>query len=420
MIGIQLTIDALSLLKSNVTKINCNGSDKVVTQYLTNLNYATFEPDFFTLDGNYNVPGSEILCIISNELSKSDGTYNNNPKIIITFNDIKNLKSGVNIINDGIQNVTIRYYNTSNTLIDTVTITGNTEKLINVYNVVNNVKKIEIEVTKAQIANRHSKIYNINVGGTINFDDKDIINADMIEECDLFAAEIPNGELNFDIISTSDKFNFANPNSVYDMLQEGLSIKLYKDNQLRGTYYLSEWGEAGYQQYNFRCVDLLGDVKNKVYYGSETNWPAGTEDMTANVNEVLTEILQDITTFFYSADYPYDSYIGFLGKSSIGTALTNVCQLTGTFLCKDKNEFFNIKYPFVPSDETIKMIKYEDMLDGEDVSLKKIIKAYDISYYYFNYEEDNKIFSKSVELTDNNPNLVPVYFELPNSSDEIT
>lgn len=428
MISIQLSIDELSLTTATVTKTNCNGSEKVVKQQLSKHNYATFEPDFFKLDGSYDVYGDDLLCIISsNELSDSDCKFINNPVITIAFDKSKNLKNGLNIDNDGIVDAEIKYYTKAyknplfitsldvpETLIKTVNITGNTQKNIHIPDQVINVGKIIITVTKVSHANRHSKIYNIDIGGTIEFTDKDIDTAEMVEETDLFAEDLPNDELTFDVICKTDFYNFANPDSIYDMLEKGLKVLFYKDNQLKGIFYLEEWQEIDFQHYHFRCVDILGKIKDKVYYGSEFNWPAGTGNEYNNVFNLIQDILSKYFTcaVCYDGEYEQNNYIGYIGKVNIGTAILYISQLLGQFfkIVKSSTEA-EFRKPFVKS-STIKKYDYKDMFGNPDITLCKYITGYDIQYYSIGtMGTDIKTVSKQYKMNNTNAEHCTVFFD---------
>lgn len=222
------------------------------------VNYATFEPDRFLLDGSFALTGDEstleYIPTMNNTLS--DINYEFDSDFIITLNFATNHStSGLSIIFDIINNeyatdFDISYYNSSDVLMQTVSIASN---ILNVFadeTAISNWRKIIITIKKWSQQYRLAKVNEIYFGLIKEFSNEndELISFKTQEQLDPLGFDIAGNTLTFDINNLNEQFNPLSPNSIYSYvvpqqeIQVFLGLKIASNYEYIncGTYYLKD------------------------------------------------------------------------------------------------------------------------------------------------------------------------------------
>ena len=219
-----------------------------------NLKYATFEPDFWLLDGKFHfAPDPAHIGFVSDEISDADGEFGTDPYITLTLADVVDIEQGIalefsRISGDYCDSINVEYQDNTTTHIYDKTYTVDKynffAEIADVSKPVEDVKYIVITFISTATAYRHVKLFEIYVDGVM-FDKSAIQAATVLEEICLTSTELPANELEFTIYSEDDDLSIVNPVGVYAGLQENQRIEVYEyidDTRIyMGQFYLKDW-----------------------------------------------------------------------------------------------------------------------------------------------------------------------------------
>lgn len=318
----------------NITR----GKDDIVSA-----DYATLEEDYFLLDGSLpempDIPPDVVY--FSRQLSRADGTFAENPVIVIAFTE-KHTSYGLTFcfVGDWPLEMEIRWYDLTGTLMSqkTYVITGN--KFF-AQNQVENYGRLEIEFTKTK-PYRYVKFRYIEYGtdlifGTGGLSVKD---AKLIEETDPISDKIAINKLSYKVIDEADEFNTGNWAGMHKVLQPAQKLVAWENVSgapfLLGKYFL-DTSSTESNVTNMSCVDYKGllDKNNfragRVYNGE----PAGLvidEIMTAAgiMEYTVTDEVREIPLY------------GWLKIQTCRKALREVLFATGAVVDSSRSLTLNI------------------------------------------------------------------------------
>ncbi|WP_300384722.1 hypothetical protein, partial [Clostridium sp.] len=245
--------------------------------------YATFENDYWKLDGSFAIPpmntenGFEVGWW-SNSLCDTSGIFNNE-SITITFNK-PHSSIGLTIAfdirtNEYAKDFDIKFYKLDGNLINTYSIIDNTEVLYTLDTPISNYGKAVIVIKKWCTGNRRARIKNIDFGIIKQYQDRELINMNIIEQVDVLSDIVPSNEIKFTIDNSSKSFNILNPNGVYSYLQERQEVKaelgiVLENNNIEyipmGKYYLCDWQtDDNSITASFTARDILNSLEDIPY-----------------------------------------------------------------------------------------------------------------------------------------------------------
>lgn len=303
---------------SNINNIN-NELDGVAK------NYATFETDRWMLDGSMTlIPDDGPYDDIgwwSNILSDSNKLIT--PNISITCQFINNVHStiGLTILFDTTndewaEEFDIKYYNESNVLIDTISVTNNLLSFYVSETPITDFKKIEIVIKKWSLPIRRARVEEV-VFGIVNIYDNDngLVSFKVLEEVDLLSSRVTTNELSFTIDNSKSKYNILNPDGIYTYLQEQQKIEAYLGSMVNGVieyiplgeFFLIEWQtdkkklEATFIGYD--KIVLLDKEYNTSIYGLITLYDLAIDILTiaglTSEDYYIDPLLSSISTTAY-------------------------------------------------------------------------------------------------------------------------
>jgi hypothetical protein len=244
----------------------------------SNRPYASYEPNFWLLDGQYKFLPEDATAVhvglMSLAMSDASGDFAVAPVLTVTFGEVHSTESLSLVFatysGDYCSALTIAYYNASNVLIraDAYTPTG---VEFTTGQAVANFKRIAITFTKTSRPYRYLRVSALDYGELISFEGTAIKAASLIEEVDQLSAELRYNVLDLSLYSADAQFSIINPTGDYASLAERQPLDVYETvdgvSQYVGRYYLDDWQNLSDTNYQFTATDILGVLDAVPYRG---------------------------------------------------------------------------------------------------------------------------------------------------------
>ncbi|CAI3653777.1 conserved hypothetical protein [Clostridium neonatale] len=252
-------------------------TNKVRTQ---SLKIATFEKDYFKLDGSFNLPpnanNKEEIGYYSKNLSDEEGVFYPSEKIIFNFNETHS-SIGLTIAFDVLNNeyaseFNIYVYDENRELLKRVNVTNNTKSIYELIEQLDNYKRIDVEIIKWCKPYRRCKVVEVDFGIIEEHNDESLISFNLIQELDNISSSLPSDELKFVVDNSNRRFNMLNKDGFYNYVKQGQEVFLdigveigdgiYEDIQV-GKYFLkTQQSDEGTLTATFTARDILDSLSN--------------------------------------------------------------------------------------------------------------------------------------------------------------
>lgn len=265
--------------------------------------YATFEPDYWKLDGSFVFPpepGEEPEAELgwwSGDLCDAAGVFD--PHQVIEFVFSKEHSSvGLSISFDPntgehAKDFEIHVYAAGDTLIYTEIVTNNTEAKYILVKPLDSYKKVAITIKRWAKGYRRARIAEVDFGVVKEYAGDNLIKINLLEEMSTTSEILPAGENQFTVDNSNREFNILNPEGFYRFLQERqevtaeigveVSPNIFEYVKM-GQHYLSEWkSNEGSLTATFTALDVISLLDN---YEIEKSTATAT-----NLYDYATEIL---------------------------------------------------------------------------------------------------------------------------------
>jgi hypothetical protein len=238
--------------------------------------YATFERDYFQLDGSFVIPpkeneGDSELGWWSDELSGEDKIFATRPVVTFSFDDLHS-SIGLTVTFDKATyeyatDFRIEVYGAGGALIVNEIVSGNTTPVYYFNRPLENYNLVVITIIQWVNPIRRARITEIDFGSVQEYTGEHLISLKVVEEMDLLASTVPSNEMSFVLDNSDQYFNILNPNGVYRFIvpnqemraEMGLLIGEQKYEWIpMGKYYMSDWTvEEGSMTATFTGHDLF-------------------------------------------------------------------------------------------------------------------------------------------------------------------
>jgi hypothetical protein len=284
--------------------------------------YATFEKDYFRLDGSFHLPpreneGDSELGWWSDVLSGEDGTFAARPAMTFTF-DESHSSIGLTITFDRQANEYATDFlieiSGPTGVIASEFISGNTNPIYYFQRPIEGYTRVVITIVKWANPNRRARITEVDFGAVQEYTGDKLISLKVLEEMDLLASTVPSNEMQFVLDNSDQYFNILNPSGVYRFIVPNQEISaelglLIGENKYEwipmGRYYLTEWTvEEGAMTSTFVGRDIFTklDLAEYTRLLQNTNLHALALDILdeANITDYeIDEGLKNISTVGY-------------------------------------------------------------------------------------------------------------------------
>lgn len=268
----------------------------------TSVAFASYEPDFWLLDGGYKFkPVSDTLVhvgLMSASMSDENGNFATSPVLTVDFSTAHS-SDGLTLrfsqySGDYASVVQVDYYDAVAALIRSDTYYPSSWELAT-GQAVDDFKQIVITFGGTNRPYRYLRLTGIDFGTLIYFTGSDVREASVIEEIDPTSGEARYNSLSLRLYSEEATFNPLNPSGVYQYLQERQPIAVHETvgNQtvFMGLFYVDKWKNTSEKQIEFSCIDALGVLDTMTYLGGY--WTG------SDVEDVIDAIMT-------AANLPYD------------------------------------------------------------------------------------------------------------------
>jgi hypothetical protein len=221
--------------------------------------YATFERDYFKLDGTFRIPpkeneGDSELGWWTNALSGKDGIFARRPVIQFDFTE-PHSSIGLTVTFDVLTNeyasdIIIQAYTPTGEVLANDYISGIKSPVYYYEKPLEGYSKLIITIVRWVKPDRRARIVEVDFGVVREYSGDKLISLKVLEEMDLLASTVPSNEMQFVLDNQDQAFNILNPNGIYRFLvpnqemtaQIGLLIGESKFEWIpMGKYFLTEW-----------------------------------------------------------------------------------------------------------------------------------------------------------------------------------
>ena len=408
-------------------------SDKSQTQDLIrNLSakYATFEEDKWVLDGSFVLPPkpSELSSYQvgwwSNEQSQADKTFSTSQVYTRNFNNSQDM-IGVTVIFDQesdeyAEDFTIQVYDGTPTLIDSISVTGNTLSKYIWDNNLSSVRQVVITITKWANAYRWARITEVDWGIIQEYTDDEIIRLDVLKEVDTISNTIAPDETSFILDNQDQEFNILNPTGIYPFLQKRQKIIPYYglvNNPTTvewipmGIFYLTRWNsDQGSLTASFIARDFLDLLNQQKYRKGKVQ--------TRTAYDLAEDILSDfgLETATYNIDSALSS-ITLTGNIPVLThkqALQIVANASQSVVYVDRVGVIQIKQ--LTTTASVDNIDFDNVYEVPKIELAKRVNTVEVAVNEYNSKPSSEEIYKGIVSVNGTQDVWIEYKEFPATS----
>lgn len=387
--------------------------------------YATFEKDYFKLDGSFYIPpkpneDESELGWWSDDICDENGIFT--PYQVLEFDFTEEHNSmGLTITFDVLtkeyaSDFDIEVYRIDGTLIHTENVVDNDKPTYVMIHGLDNYGKIIITIKKWVKPFRRVRITEVDFGVIKDYEDDKLVNLNIIEEINIISDRIPSNEIRFTIDNSSREFNILNPEGFYRFLKERQDVKAsigieISENEFEfipmGKFYLTEWqSDEGALTTTFIARDIFELLENKEYTSiNNTNLYDLAEDilLKANVEDYYIDgELKNITTSGF--EKPLNSrkalqYLGIAGKSAIYQDRQGTLQIKQFKVLDERDTqyiyfagpdmFTGMVYTAVDEGYDMKNITFDNVYKEPQIKLDKLL--YSLVMVIHNGEEKEEV-----------------------------
>lgn len=389
-------------------------TDKV--RKLTN-KYATFERDYFRLDGSFRIPPKSAEVVPnevgwwSEEICDADGMFDVPQTLTLTFTEPHN-SMGLTLIFDTMTNehaldFDIAVYQENDLLIASEKITDNQNTSFIWLNGLDEYRKIVITIRKWAHPYRRARIVEIDFGVVNEYEGDKLIKVNLIEQMNVVGDTLPANELKFTIDNSTKEFNILNPEGFYRFLKERQEVSLSIGVEIEEDvfeyvntkgYYLTDWqSDEGALTTTFTARNSF-ELLEKEYtqsQGIETFYDLAEDVLvSAGVKDYfIDESLMDIPTNGFVEKVTYRKAlqsIGIASKSAVYQGRNNIVVIkpfeildVGTSFIHHAGPdmFTGMVTPTVYSGYDMKNITFDNVYKEPQIKLDKLLQTLVMTVY---------------------------------------
>lgn len=393
----------------------------------TTLKYATFEPDYFKLDGSFHIPpkateGDAELGWWSEALGDISGNFS--PYQVIEFKFSKDHSSmGLTIAfdilnNEYASNFDIDVFGSAGNLVVHEVITNNFDSKYMLISQLSNYTRIVITIKKWSKAYRRAKVVEVDFGVIKQYEDDKIIKINLVEQMNIISNNLPSNELKFTVDNSDKAFNILNPQGFYKYFQEEQEAiteigVMLEDGSFEyipvGKTYLKEWQtDEGSLTTTLTTRDIIDRLGKGKYVGAtigeKSLYDLATDILTkANVDYDIDEGLKSIKTSGYLGIVTFREAIQCLaiaGKCAVyQDRITNKLVIkqfktldassSYLYFC-GADMFCGMLTPQTDNGFDMKQIDLDNVYSDPKIKLDKLVKAVDIVMNTYTKDSESK------------------------------
>lgn len=355
--------------------------------------YATFEPDYWRLDGSFVLPpkmtepGFEVGWY-SGVLSGADGTFSPAQVMDFIFDD-PHSSIGLTITFDepageyAVDFDAVAYDGAGN-VIWSKQVRGNDRARWVIDNQqIANYRRITITLLKWCKPYRRAKVTEVSFGVVRVYGDDNLFRVNLLEEIDPISAQVPANELKFVVDNSNREFNILNPQGSYKFLQERQAAVVELGVEIRpdfyewvnmGLYFLSDWkSDEGSLTTTFTArnrLDFLPSVE------VENTSPSNT-----NLHTLAMSLITEIGLEKYRLDPALASMstLSVYKKQTYRELFQNIAVAGMCAMFVDRDDFLNIVR--LVDESPVDTIYMDNMYSEPQINLDTLVSRVEVNYY---------------------------------------
>ncbi len=268
----------------------CNVND-LITNKKTVTPYITFEPNFWSLSGEYHfMPTSPHIGFMGSILTDATGYTFGDAIVKISFSTSQSTDSITLIFDEVTDNwcswLTLQFYNgasliyTSGTL-HPASIDYTFTHTVSGFNI------IYVVMSQFNNAYRFPRLTGVDFNTVIHLDSTKIKSAKITEEFSPISETLTSNLLELHLLVNNSDYSITNPSSLLVNLAKRMPFMVYevKDNEteLMGQFYLDSWDNTSTEkEIIFTCMDAIGILSQLPFFGWGSS-PQMLPDIFANM-----------------------------------------------------------------------------------------------------------------------------------------
>lgn len=377
--------------------------------------YATFERDYWKLDGSFHIPpeseDDSELGWWSGLISDENGMFSDPQVIEFVFGESHN-SMGLTITFDPLTNeyasdFDIDVYNESDILTNHISVTSNTENMYVWKEGLDHYKRIVITIKKWAKPFRRARVTEVDFGIIQEYQGDKLIKLNIIEEMNVVGDTLPSNEIKFTIDNSDREFNILNPQGYYRFLKErqeinaSIGIEIAEDVfeyiHFR-KFYLSDWqSDEGALTTTLTARNIFDLLETKEYINSTS----GTlydlaEDVLIKAGVEFYEIdegLKEIVTNGFTEKITSRKAlqcIGIAGKAAVYQNRDGVVTIKRFEILDEQSTFMlyagpdtytGMVYTSVDNGWDMKNITFDNVYKEPQIKLDKLVKSITMTVY---------------------------------------
>ncbi len=343
----------------------------------TSFKYATYEKNYFKLDGSFRIPpkNNEIdnneLGWWSDDICNDEGIFDTPQVIDFTFDTVHH-SPGLTINFDTKNNeyatdFKVEVFDENNNTIYTKQENNNTKDIYLMATPLEGYKHIKITINKWGKSFRRAKVVEVDFGISQEYHDEKIRTIDIIEEISIANENIPSSESTVVLDNQDRTFNVLNRDGFNRFLQERQQIKIDMGVETSldiyeyvpmGVFYLRDWQiDEGAISTTLTSRDIIDVI--------------ATEDYEGNISTNLYDLAEDIFTKTNVEKYNIDTNLktiptnGFDKKIKVRQALQHIAVASKAAIYQDRYGVLQVKrFELLDAHTTYMMYAGIDMYCG--------------------------------------------------------
>ncbi len=379
---------------------------------------ATFEPDYWKLDGSFVLPLTPSQSNIQvgywgNELSGADGAFNNIPTISITFSQVQNIRRfGIAFdepSNNYCTDIQFTVYNSSNAIIYDERIENDspyahsTSGAMGVYRIV-------IKLYKTNMPYRYLRISELDFGIVIRFNNDDIVSLSLTIEGDPTGRSFPYPQLSLSI-ANNERFDPLDSESYAGYLyarqpfeyRHGLVLP---DGSVEwvymGAYYLQD-KDISDDRVNFTCVGKTSVIEEFTFYSSSL------QELTlgAFIEKVLDELKFD--TYIDAVLYNSPVITAYTGNISYRNVFALLSEISSCLAFENQENTIIFK-DILSNGTAVDILDYDNILTQPKVKQEQYYNGINLTEYDISVEQ-GQLSKVTVDVSGSKD--IAIYFDGP-------
>lgn len=404
--------------------------------------YATFERDYFKLDGTYHIPPKQDespdseLGWWSDAISDENGVFATPQVLEFVFSEAHH-SMGLTITFDPMareyaSDFQIDVYGVDG-LIYSQNVTDNRNAVYVLVQGLDSYTRIVITITKWAKPFRRIRVTEVDFGVIKVYQGDKLIKVNLIEQMNVVGDTLPANEVRFTIDNSTREFNILNPDGFYRFLKERQEVSLSLGVEIAEDefeyinyekYYLTEWqSDEGALTTTFTARNIFELLEQKEYTESAagTLYDLANDIMTrAGIEDYfIDDALADIPTAGFSDKLTYRKAlqcIGIAGKCAVYQDRTGVLQIRRFELLDEQTTYFvfagpdmytGMTYPAVDSGYDMKNINFDNVYREPQIKLDKLVHTLTMVVHDGEQQDEitfvNEGVKEGVSLTCDNP-----------------